>query len=72
MAGFAKDEGYFIECEFIDPPFPIRTLIDTLLPSYSRWLLEAATPEGDKSALCRKFLGEIIPYMVEVVVQDGI
>jgi hypothetical protein len=72
MAGFAKDEGYFIEREFLDPPFPIRTLIDTLLPSYSRWLLEAASPEGDKTTLCRKFLGEIIPYMVEVVVQDGI
>jgi hypothetical protein len=72
MAGFAKDEGYFVEREFLEPIWPIDDLIDMLLPNYRVWVSEHNSPDGDKSACCRRFLFEIIPYMVRVVVQDGI
>lgn len=72
MAGHKKDEAYFVEREFLDLPQDIGTLINLLLPSYSKWVRQASSKHGDKSIACRKFLNEIIPYMVEVFVQDGI
>jgi hypothetical protein len=72
MAGFGREEGYFVEREFINLPWELGALINLLLPSYSRWVRQAASREGDKSVACRKFLNEIIPYMVEVLVQDSI
>lgn len=72
MAGFAKDEAYFVEREFIEPQWEERALIDALLPRYTDWVAEHHSPDGDKSECCQHFLFEIIPFMVRVVVQDGI
>jgi hypothetical protein len=72
MAGFSKAEGYFVEREFVTLPLPIEQLIHLLLPLHDQWVSQSLSLRGDKSAAARKFLYEIIPYMVEVVVQDGI
>ena len=72
MAGFSKDEAYFVEREFLEPPWPIATLVNLLLPKYPQWVAQHESPEGDKSPCCRRFLYEVIPYMVRVVVQDSI
>jgi hypothetical protein len=72
MAGFGREEGYFVEREFLQPPWETEELINFLLPKYSAWLQQAASRHGDKSSACRRFLNDIIPYMVEVIVQDGV
>jgi hypothetical protein len=72
MASFEKDEPYFHGSSNLQHPVPVPTLIDFLLPNYRRWKREANSLEGNKSSCCRKFLDEVIPYLVEVLVQDGI
>jgi ribosome modulation factor len=72
MAGFPKDEAYFVEREFLEPIWSIDRLIDLLLPKYRLWVSQHESRHGDKSPCCRRFLFEIIPYMVRNVVQDGI
>ena len=72
MAGFSKDEAYFVEREFLELPKEIDLLIDALLPKYREWVCQHRSADGDKSVCCRKFLFEIIPFMVRVAVQDGI
>jgi hypothetical protein len=72
MAAFEKDEPYFHGSSNLEHPVPVGTLIDFLLPNYRMWKRQANSAEGDKSSCCRKFLNEVIPYLVEVLVQDGI
>jgi hypothetical protein len=72
MAGFSKDEGYFVEREFLELPLPIMELINLLLPRYQTWVRQFESPHGDRTPTCRRFLFQIIPFMVRVVVQDGI
>jgi hypothetical protein len=72
MAGFGKDEAYFVEREHLTLPDDILTLTSLLLPRYSTWVEQHHSAEGDKSTCCRRFLFEIIPHMVRVLVQDGI
>jgi hypothetical protein len=71
-AGHRKGEkSYFIPYMLL----PLRKLVewhcDILLPHLALWKSKAAGTEGDKSSLCKKFLYDIIPYFVEVFVQDG-
>jgi hypothetical protein len=46
--------------------------INKLLPEYPRWKQEMNSEFGDKSSCADTFLNHIIPYMVEVVLQDSI
>jgi hypothetical protein len=47
--------------------------IDLLLPEYRRWKQEVESEFGDKSTCyCDVFLNHLIPYFVEVVLQDAI
>ena len=43
-----------------------------LLPKYDEWKAQAASRNGDKTVCCDKFLNHVIPYLVEVLVQDSI
>jgi hypothetical protein len=43
-----------------------------LLPEYDRWLEESQSDIGDKTICADKFLNDILPYLVEVLVTDGI
>jgi hypothetical protein len=72
MAAFEKDEPYFHGSSNLQHPVPVPTLINFLLPNYASWVRQANSVVGDKSICCRKFLHEVIPYLVEVLVQDGI
>ena len=72
MAGFSKSEAKFIPEEYLTMPWDIKLLIGLLLPMYPQWLQEAASVQGDKSSCCRHFLNDIIPFLIEVLVQDGI
>lgn len=72
MAGFSKDEAHFVAEGHLTLPHPLHLMMRMLLPNYARWCAEAASTYGDKSTCCRKFLGDILPYLVEVLVQGGI
>jgi hypothetical protein len=72
MAGFSKSEAHLVPEEYLTMPWDIKLLIGLLIPKYPQWLQEAASVQGDKSSCCRHFLNDIIPFLVEVLVQDGI
>jgi hypothetical protein len=72
MATFKKVEPYFHGSSNLQHPVPVRMLIAFLLPNYRRWKRQVNLAEGDKSSCCRKFLNKVIPYLVEVLIQDGI
>jgi hypothetical protein len=72
MAGFSKDEAYFVEREFLEPIWTIDSLIDALLPKYRTWVRQHESPQGDKTQCCHRFLFVMIPHFVRVVVQDSI
>jgi hypothetical protein len=38
MAGFSKDEGYFVERKFVEPIWPTEILLDALLPRCRTWV----------------------------------
>jgi hypothetical protein len=72
MAGFGKEEPYVVDYTEIKLPHAIRYYIDLLLPEYGIWIEEHLSDEGDKSSCCAKFLFEIIPFLVEVLLQCGV
>jgi hypothetical protein len=75
MGGQGRDESRFVEREYLDAAdyaFTVMEYTSFLLPNYNNWIQQSQSANGDKSSCCRKFLFEIIPYLVEVLVQDGI
>ena len=56
MAGFSKDEAYFVEREFLEPIWTIDSLIDVLLPKYRTWVRQHESPQGDKTRQNKKRL----------------
>ena len=45
--------------------------VQALLPQYPFLLVQHQGTGGDKSGTARKFLEKILPYLVQVLVQDG-
>ena len=73
MAGFSKNQAYFVPRALLQLPHPIGWYKERLLPELATWRQQAAHPtQGDKSLCAQKFLHELIPYFLEVAVQDGI
>jgi hypothetical protein len=72
MAHFEKDEPYFHGSSNVQHPVGIPVLTNYLLPNYCMWCNQSNSAEGDKSSCCRKFLNQVLPFLVEVLVQDGI
>lgn len=73
MAGFGKGEAYFVPREKIELPFPVRECTDMLLGGdYSKWEAEQQAEDGDKSECGEMFFSRLIPFLIEVLVQDGI
>ena len=72
MAAFEKDEPYFHGSFHVQHPVGIPVLMDYLLPNYRLWCNQSNSAQGDKSSCCRKFLNQVLPFLVEVLVQDGI
>jgi hypothetical protein len=72
MASFEKDEPYFHGSSNVQHPVGIPVLLDYLLPNYRMWCNQSNSVMGDKSSCCRKLLNHVLPFLVEVLVQDGI
>lgn len=72
MAGFQKEDAYFVPRALIVLPYQIMYYVNLLLPQYGRWVQETNSTHGDKSDAAKNFLELTLPYYVEVLVQDGI
>jgi hypothetical protein len=72
MAGFRKKAPYLVPRALLDLPNKVEWYCEKLLPDLSTWRQQAGSRGGDKSILCDKFLNYLLPYFVEVLVQDGI
>jgi hypothetical protein len=73
MAGFSKNQAYFVPRALLQLPHPIGWYEERLLPELTTWRQQAAYPtQGDKSLFAKKFLHELTPYFLDVAVQDGI
>jgi hypothetical protein len=72
MADFGKDEPYVVDYARVKLPRDVSYYVNLLLPKYPVWLEEQKSRTGDKSTLANKFLYQILPYMVEVLLQGGI
>jgi hypothetical protein len=72
MTGYSKGEGYFNEMSLIQLPRTLDYYILCLLPKYPDWLAQQDAGNGDKSQCCETFLLQVIPYLVEVLVQCGV
>ena len=72
MAGFKRTEEYYVARSHIVLPKSISWYVKKLLPKYERWINESAGPNGDKSLCAKNFLHSLIPWLVEVLIQDSI
>ena len=76
MAGFSKDEAWYVPRAYIDSPpnkaTSWKACCSYLMEGYNIWIQQRASAEGDKSSCAKKFLDEILPMLVEVLIQDGI
>jgi hypothetical protein len=73
MAGFEMEESYFVPRSEIGLPFPIEECINKLLGTdYARWKSQQASSDGDKSECGEQFFSRLLPWLVEVLIQDGI
>jgi hypothetical protein len=72
MAGFRKDSPYFVPRTLLDLPYSIDYYCQKLLPQLATWRQQAASRGGDHSTCCDNFLNCILPYFVEVLLQDGV
>ena len=72
MAGFTKEEAYFVPRCFLPLPIPINELEELLVPELSNWRIQSQSVGGDNTNAARNFLYDTIPFMLEVAVQDGI
>jgi hypothetical protein len=72
MSGYKKDEpygAYYRKCKL---QHTVDQYVRLLLPKYPEYLRQQKSAMGDKSTCCTKFLYDIIPFMVEIVVTSGI
>jgi hypothetical protein len=73
MSGFRKYESRFVKEEFVSIPPDMRAkCIVKLLPRYNQYLQQRASALGDKGRACRTFLLKVLPYLIDVVIQNGI
>eukprot|EP00978_Attheya_sp_CCMP212_P039460 scaffold205333_cov72-Attheya_sp.AAC.1 len=70
MANFLPDETYYCPCAIIGTPLPVADLSHLLFPHLASWRFEEGQLYGDKGG--KHFLHELLPYLAEVCVQDGI
>jgi hypothetical protein len=71
MAGFDIDDAYFVPRSMIELPNSVLWYVRKLLPNYDKWKTETTSANGDKSTFCAMFLNDLLPWLVEVIVQDG-
>ena len=72
MAGFRRTEEYFVPRTHVRLPYTINYYIEKLLPKLPTWRNEASSRFGDKSTCSQNWLFDLLPWFIEVLVQDGI
>ena len=73
MAGHRKGEKtYFVPRTEVPLENSVEWYSKKLLPKLEEWRRESASRQGDKTTCCDTFLNDIVPYFVEILVQDGI
>jgi hypothetical protein len=73
MSGHRKgDKTYFVPHMQLPLQHNVEWYCAKLLPNLQEWCRQASSQQGDKFTCCRKFLNKILPFFVEVLVQDGI
>ena len=72
MGGFKKEEPYYIGRSHIKLDYDIEWYCDKLLPRINKWQAQSRAPNGDGSTCAQKFLNQMLPWLVQVLVQDGI
>jgi hypothetical protein len=72
MADFGKDEPYVVDYARVVLPKDVAYYVNLLLPRYPVWIRQQNSRTGDKSTLASKFLYQVLPYLVEVLLQGGI
>jgi hypothetical protein len=72
MAGLSKEEPYFVPRTMLTLLYPVEVYERLMLSDLADWRVEAASVGGDKSLCCDNFLNHVIPFLVEVLIQDSI
>jgi hypothetical protein len=73
MSGHRKgDKSYFVPRTQLPLAHSVEWYCVRLLPDLQSWRQQSNSHGGDKSSCCTKFLNHILPYFIEVLVQDGI
>ena len=72
MAGFELSESYYVPRAQLELPHPLESILLDILPRLPMWREQHLREGGDNSTAAENFLSDTIPYIVEVVVQDGI
>ena len=73
MAGFKNGEPYHLERGQVALPYAIGWYEQRLFGAkITNWPHDAERDDGDKSTCCSNFLNGIIPWFVEVLIQDGV
>ena len=67
-----SDLSYFVPQTLLPLERDVDWYVDKLFPNISTWRREANGRGGDKTILCDRFLNHILPYFVEVLIQDGV
>ena len=70
MSGFLKEQVRFIARELLK--LDVMYYVRLLLPRYDEWVRQSKSKGGDKSRCCKNFLHTTLPWLVEVLVVDGI
>jgi Centromere DNA-binding protein complex CBF3 subunit, domain 2 len=72
MAGFSKDDAYFVpRATLTFNQRPWESITKLLLPKIEVWRRQVQNRRGDKSSCATTFLNLMLPWFVEVLVQDG-
>jgi hypothetical protein len=72
MSGHKKDEPYGAYYRKATLEFTVAQYMRFLLPKYDEYCRQQRSAHGDKTSCCTKFLYQILPFMVEIVVTGGI
>ena len=66
------DREYFVPRTDLPLEHSLEWYCRKLIPDLEKWRGEARNTQGDKSTCSDKFLQQILPHFVKVLVQDGI
>jgi hypothetical protein len=73
MSGHWKGEDLYYVARVMMPLWHSTTwYCKKLLPNLQTWRQQANSRGGDKSVCCDSILNHVLPYFIEVLVQDGV